>query len=64
MICLTHLRFGNFIYDQALNSSLDQKIKSLKYNAVLAFAGGKNIYQELGLDSHQQGRWYRKLFLF
>ena len=66
----THLDYGDIIYDQAFNNSFQQKIESLQYNAALAIAGAirgtsrEKNYQELGLESLQQRRWYRKLFLF
>ena len=66
----THLDYGDIIYDQAFNNSFHQKIESLQYNAALAITGTirgtskeKND-QELGLESLQQRRCYRKLSLF
>ena len=53
-----------------LTNSFHQKIESLQYNAALAITGAisgtsrEKIYQELGLKSLQQRRWYRKLYLF
>ena len=53
-----------------LTNSFHQKIESLQYNAALAITGAisgtsrEKIYQELGLKSLQQRRWYRKLCLF
>ena len=47
-----------------------KKIESLQYNAALDVTGAirgtsrEKIYQELGLESLQQRRWYRKLGLF
>ena len=44
--------------------------KSLQYNACLAITGAirgssrEKIYQELGFESLQQRRWYRKLCSF
>ena len=66
----THLDYGDIIYDQAFNNSFHQKIESLQYNAALAITGAirgtsrEKIYQELGLESLQQRRWYGKPFLF
>ena len=63
----THLDYGDLIYDQAFNNSFHQKIEFLQYNAALVITGAirgtsrKKIYQELGLESLQQRRWYRKL---
>ena len=61
----THLDYGDIIYDEAFNNSFHQKIESLQYNAALAITGAirgtsrEKIYQELGLESLQQRRWYR-----
>ena len=66
----THLDYGDIIYDQAFNNSFHQKIESLQYNAALAITGAirgtsrEKNYQELGLESLQQRRWYRKVCLF
>ena len=52
------------------NNSFHQKLESIQYNAALAITGvirgssrGK-LYQELGLESLQQQRWFRKLCYF
>ena len=64
------LLYRDIIFDQAFNSSFHQKIEPLQYNAALAITGAisgtprEKIYQELGLESLQQRRWYRKLCLF
>ena len=66
----SHLDYCDIIYDEVFNNSFHQKIESLKYNAALAFTGAirgtsrEKSYQELGLESLQQRRWYRKLCLF
>ena len=75
-----HLDYGDIIYDQAHNVSFQQKLESLRYNACLAITGAYNaclaitgairgssrekLYQELGFESLQQRRWYRKLCSF
>ena len=57
-------------YDQAFNNSFQSKMESIQYNACLAITGAtqgtsrEKIYQELGLESLQLHRWYRKLCLF
>ena len=65
-----HLDYGDVLYEQAFNNSFHAKIDSIQYNACLAITGairgrsrGK-IDQELGLESLQLRRWYRKLCLF
>ena len=65
-----HLDYGNVLYDQAFNNSFHAKMESIQYNACLAITGAirgtsrEKIYQELGLESLQLRRWYRKLCLF
>ena len=50
--------------------SFHQKLGSIQYNACLAITGAirgtskEKIYQELGLESLQLRRWYRKLATF
>ena len=66
----SHLDYGDTIYDQAYNDSFHQKLESIQYNAALAITGAirgnysEKLYQELGLESLQQRRWYRKLCTF
>ena len=65
-----HLDYGDILYDQAFNLSFKQKLESIQYRACLAITGairgtsGEKIYQELGLESLQLRRWYRKLAMF
>ena len=62
-----HLDYGDIIYDQAYKVSFHQKLESIQYNAALALIGAirgssrEKLYQELGLESLQLRRWYRKL---
>ena len=59
--------YGDIIYDRAYNTSFHQNIESIQYNAALAITGAvrgtsrEKLYQELGFESLQQRRWYRKL---
>ena len=63
-----HLDIDDVIYDQPNNSSLSDKIESIKYNTVLAKTGAirgtskKKLYQELGLESLRNRRWLRRMF--
>ena len=65
-----HLDYGDILYDQAFNMSFHQKLESIQYRACLAITGAirgtsrEKIYQELGLESLQSRRWYRKLAMF
>ena len=59
-----------FCYDQAYNLPFHQKFGSIQYNAALALTGAirgnsrEKLCQELGLESLQLRRWYRKLCFF
>ena len=66
-----HFDYGDIIYDQTCNTSFHQRLESLQYNAALAITGAirgtskEKLYNELGLESLQNRRWYRKLsFLY
>ena len=65
-----HLDYGDIIYDQAYNTSFHQKLELLQYNACLAITGAirgtsrEKLYEELGLESLQLRRWFRKLSFF
>ena len=64
------LDYGDIRYDQAFNLSFHQKLESIQYRPRLAVTGAirstsrEKIYQELGLESLQSRRWYRKLAMF
>ena len=65
-----HLDNGDVIYDQNYNNSFHDKLESIQDNAVLAITGTirgssrEKLYQELGLESLQQRRWFRTLCYF
>ena len=65
-----HLDYGDVIYDNSSNASLSQMIESVQYNAALAITGAirgtsrEKLYQELGLESLHDRRWYRKLCFY
>ena len=62
-----YLHDGDILYDQAYNVTFQHKLESIQYNACLAITGAirgtskEKLYQELGLESLQLRRWYRKL---
>ena len=58
-----HLDYGGVIFDQAFNNSFHQRLESIQYNATLAISEElpRKNYQELGFESLQSGRWFRKL---
>ena len=66
-----HPDYGDIIYDQSYNTSSHQRLEPLQYNVPLAITGAicgtskEELYNELGLKSLQNKRWYRKLsFLY
>ena len=65
-----HLDYDDIIYDQAYNTSFHQKLELLQCNACLAITGAirgtsrEKLYEELGLESLQLRRWFRKLSCF
>ena len=65
-----HLDYGDIIYDQAYTALFHQKIESVQYNSALAITGAirgtskEKLYHELGLESLEKRRWYRKLCCF
>ena len=65
-----HLDCGDIIYDQAYNASFHQKLDSIQYKAELAITGTvrgiskEKLYDELGLETFEKRRWYRKLSCF
>ena len=62
-----HLDYGDVIYDLAYTASFHQKIECVQYNSALAITGAirgtskEKLYHELGLESLEKRRWYRKL---
>ena len=65
-----HLDYGDIIYDKAFIGHFQKKLESIQYNAALAITGAirgtsrEKIYSELGLESLQDRRWYKKLCVF
>ena len=65
-----HLDYGDMIYDQTYNASFHRKPESIQYSACLAITGTirgtsyEKLNQELGLETLQSRRWFRKLCLF
>ena len=65
-----HLYYGDIIYGKAFIGYFQKKRKSIQYNAGLAITGAirvtsrEKIYSELGLESLQDRRWYRKVCVF
>lgn len=65
-----HLDYADVIYDQPHNDSFCNKIESVQYNAALAITKAirgtsrERLYEELGLESLSDRRWYRRLVFF
>ena len=65
-----HFGYGDIIYDRAYNTSFHQSVESFQYYAALTITGAvrgtsrEKLYQELGFESLQQRRWYRKLCVY
>ena len=65
-----HLDYGDIIYDQPHNDTFCSTIETVQYNASLAITGAikgtsrERLYQELGLESLSDRRWYRRLIFF
>ena len=65
-----HFDYADILYDRAHNVSFHQKLESLQYNACFAITGAmrgsskEKLYQELGFESLERRRWYRKLCSF
>ena len=64
-----HLDNGDILYDEAFNLFFQEKLESIQYRPCLAITGAirtstEKIYQELGSESLQSRRRYRKLAMF
>ena len=59
--------YRDIIYDQPQNESFCEKIESVQYKVAVAITGAiqgtchDKIYQELGLESLKNRRWYKHL---
>ena len=59
-----HLDYRDVVFDQAFNDSFHQRLESIQYNAALAITAAtkgtskEKLYQELGFESLQSGRWF------
>ena len=58
------------ILDQTFSTSFQQKMETIQYNATLAITGAmrgfykEKLYQELGVETLRQRRWYRNIRCF
>ena len=67
---MPHLDYADNIYDKPVNESFKDWLEKVQYNAALAIIdaiGGTSrdrIYNELGLESPSDRRWYRRMIFF
>ena len=65
-----YLDYADVIYDKTHSDSFCNKIEYIQYNSALAITAAikgtsrKRLYQELGLESLRERRWYRRLVYF
>ena len=65
-----HLDYGDIIYDKPNVQNFINRVESVQYNAALAITGAirgtskERIYNELGVESLEKRRWYRRMCLF
>ena len=65
-----HLDHGDILHDQAYNASFHQNLEKIQYNVCIAITvairctSKEKIYQELGSESLETRRWFRKLCCF
>ena len=65
-----HLDNGDIIYDKPNNESFKSKIENIQYKACIAITSAiqgisrERLYQELGFESLNNRRCYRKLVFF
>ena len=66
----SHLEYADIIYDKLFNDSFLEKLEKVQYSAVFITSRAvkgtsqKRFYQELGLESLCDRRWYHKLVFF
>ena len=65
-----HLDYGNIIYDQPNNDSLNQKTEKIQYTAALAITdtikgtSQRKFYHKLGFESLKFRHWFIKSCIF
>ena len=65
-----HLDYGDILYDKPGNQNFENKIERVQYKACIAITGAiqgsskERLYDELGLISLKERRWYNKLIFF
>ena len=65
-----HLDYGDILYDKPGKQNFENKIERVQYKACIAITGAiqgsskERLYDELGLISLKERRWYNKLIFF
>ena len=60
--------YADYIYDKPYNEFFRKKIEGVQYKEFIAITEAiqgtsqEKLYQELGIESLSDRRWYRKLF--
>ena len=66
----SHLDYADVIYDKSFNDYFKEKLEKVQYSASIIITGAikdtsrERLYQELGLESLCDRRWYCKLVFF
>ena len=64
-----YLDYGDIIHDNLVIESLINKLEKVRYQACLTITSAiqgksrKSLYKELGVESLQSRRWYKKMTL-
>ena len=65
-----HLDYADVKFDKRSNATFSDRLESAQYNAALATTGTiigtakEKLYQELGLETMKERRWFRRLCCF
>ena len=66
----SHLDYADIIYDKFFNEPFKEKLEKVQYSAALIITGAikgtsrEHLRKELGLESLNYRRWYRKVVFF
>ena len=62
-----HLDYADVIFDKPSSATFSNRVELAQYNAALAITGTirgtskEKLYQELGIETMKEGRWFRGL---
>ena len=66
----SHRDYADIIYDKLFNEPFKEKLEKVQYSAALIITGAikgtsrEHLCKELGLESLNYRRWYRKVVFF